>query len=102
MFQEEFCQLFSRSGVPTVYQVAHLCNPARDYRYRIVAIRPWESGDEVHRGILPRSVGNRQGAQNSKGGASRGPRAFTDVTVFVESFNVSSHFGPEVGVCDKF
>ncbi len=48
MFQEKLCELFSRGGVPTVYQVAHIGKSTRDYKYRVVAIQPCESGNKVH------------------------------------------------------
>jgi hypothetical protein len=59
MLQKEFRQLFGRSGVSTVYQVAHFRESARDYQYSIVAIRPGEPGNKVHRKILPGAIGNR-------------------------------------------
>jgi hypothetical protein len=102
MLHEEFRQLFGRSGVPTVYQVAHLCKPASDYQYRIVAIRPWESSNKVPGEVLPRSIMNRQRAEDSEGGMFRGPRVFSDLLVLAESVDVSYHFGPEVGTRDKF
>jgi hypothetical protein len=38
MFQEEFCQLFGRRGVPAMYQVPHLREPAGYYQYCVITI----------------------------------------------------------------
>ena len=92
----QYPRAFGIAGVVTGDKVFHLSQAADHDQHRVVALALRQVCDEVHRHVLPGSLGNRQWSQNSLAGLAGSSDPGAGVAVGHPAFNVGEHPGPVV------
>jgi hypothetical protein len=102
MLQEEVGESWGINRGMAWNQMAGLGQSIHNYPNRIELIRFRQSGNKVHRDILPWLVRDGQRSENSKRGVAAGSRTLAGVTIPYLSLNVPTHLGPMVLTVEKF
>ena len=102
MLKKHICQVFRIHIRSAGDEMAGFGEAVGDYPDRVVAVRPREASHEVHRDILPGSVGDRERAQDAIGSVSGGAGALAWVAIADETVDILLHLRPVVGSFQQF